>query len=108
MPGALCRSPVFHRCDSRSVGLLDLPTARFSFLHNIRPLEGPRNRPYRPVAEHLPSGGIGWNREGQPKVLSEAQAVATVDRLIDRATILRFTGKSKRRPLETHGADVED
>jgi DNA replication protein DnaC len=39
---------------------------------------------------------------------SEAQAVATVDRLIDRATILRFTGKSKRTPLETHGADVNE
>lgn len=39
---------------------------------------------------------------------SEAQAVATVDRLIDRATILRFTGKSYRKPLETHGADVDD
>ena len=29
---------------------------------------------------------------------SEAQAVATVDRLIDQATILRFTGKSFRKP----------
>lgn len=29
---------------------------------------------------------------------SEAQAVATVDRLIDQATILRFSGKSFRKP----------
>jgi DNA replication protein DnaC len=34
---------------------------------------------------------------------SEAQAVATVDRLIDNATILRFTGKSFRRPKEVIG-----
>lgn len=34
---------------------------------------------------------------------SEAQAVATVDRLIDNATILRFTGKSMRRPKEVVG-----
>lgn len=38
---------------------------------------------------------------------SEAQAVATVDRLIDQATILRFTGKSHRKPKEVHGAEVE-
>lgn len=34
---------------------------------------------------------------------SEAQAVATVDRLIDNATILRFTGKSFRKPKEVLG-----
>jgi DNA replication protein DnaC len=39
---------------------------------------------------------------------SEAQAVATVDRLVDRATILRFTGKSVRGPLEITGAPLED
>jgi len=39
---------------------------------------------------------------------SEAQAVATVDRLIDRATILRFTGKSYRKPQDIHGAETDD
>jgi DNA replication protein DnaC len=39
---------------------------------------------------------------------SEAMAVATVDRLVDRATILRFTGKSFRQPLEVHGAPLEE
>jgi DNA replication protein DnaC len=39
---------------------------------------------------------------------SEAQAVATVDRLIDRATILRFTGKSFRDPKEVYGAPLDD
>jgi len=39
---------------------------------------------------------------------SEAQAVATVDRLIDQATILRFTGKGCRQPREVHGAELED
>jgi DNA replication protein DnaC len=34
---------------------------------------------------------------------SEAQAVATVDRLIDQATILRFTGKSFRKPKDILG-----
>jgi DNA replication protein DnaC len=31
---------------------------------------------------------------------SEATAVATADRLVDGATILRFTGKSYRKPRE--------
>lgn len=39
---------------------------------------------------------------------TEAQAVATVDRLIDQATILRFTGKSFRQPKEIYGAEQDD
>lgn len=39
---------------------------------------------------------------------SEAECVATVDRLIDRATILRFTGKPYRAPRDTHGASLDD
>jgi len=39
---------------------------------------------------------------------SEAMAVATVDRLVDGATILRFTGKSCRDPKEIVGAPLED
>ncbi|HLF57162.1 MAG TPA: IS21-like element helper ATPase IstB [Thermoanaerobaculia bacterium] len=39
---------------------------------------------------------------------SEAQAVATVDRLVDGATILRFTGKSFRGPKEITGAPLDD
>ena len=38
---------------------------------------------------------------------SEAQAVATVDRLVDQATILRFSGKSFRQPKEVHGAETD-
>lgn len=38
---------------------------------------------------------------------SEAQAIATVDRLVDRATILRFTGKTFRNPLEISGAPLD-
>ncbi|MGE0712323.1 MAG: IS21-like element helper ATPase IstB [Planctomycetota bacterium] len=38
---------------------------------------------------------------------SVAQSVATVDRLIDDATILRFTGKSIRKPRDVHGAQLE-
>ena len=39
---------------------------------------------------------------------SEATAVATVDRLVDSATILRFTGKSFRQPRNIVGAPLED
>mgnify|MGYP003726051891 FL=1 len=39
---------------------------------------------------------------------SEATAVATVDRLVDAATILRFTGKSFRQPKNIVGAPLED
>jgi len=38
---------------------------------------------------------------------SKAHAVATIDRLIDRATILRFTGKGCREPQAVHGAPLE-
>ena len=39
---------------------------------------------------------------------SEATAVATVDRLVDGATILRFSGKSFRQPFQIVGAALED
>lgn len=38
----------------------------------------------------------------------EAAAVSTVDRLVDQATILRFTGKGCRTPKETFGANLKD
>lgn len=36
---------------------------------------------------------------------NEGQAIATVDRLLDRSTVMRFTGKSYRRPLEVMGEE---
>ena len=39
---------------------------------------------------------------------SESSAIATVDRLVDQATILRFTGKSFRDPKEVVGAPLDD
>jgi DNA replication protein DnaC len=39
---------------------------------------------------------------------SDSQAVATVDRLLDRATILRFSGKSFRQPKDIHGAPLDE
>lgn len=39
---------------------------------------------------------------------SEAQAVATVDRLIDQATILRFTGEGCRKPRDIYGGELDD
>jgi len=51
------------------------------------------NLPFRRWGEFLPS---------------PAQAVAIADRLIDQATILRFTGKPRREPRDIHGAPLED
>jgi DNA replication protein DnaC len=39
---------------------------------------------------------------------SESAAVAAVDRLVDRATILRFTGKSFRQPQDVSGAPLDE
>ncbi len=39
---------------------------------------------------------------------SEAAAASTVDRLVDRATILRFTGDSLRKVDKVYGAKLED
>lgn len=39
---------------------------------------------------------------------SESQAIASVDRLIDRATILRFAGDTYRHPHEVVGAPLDD
>ena len=39
---------------------------------------------------------------------SEASAAATVDRLVDQATILRFTGDSFRKADKVYGAKLED
>ncbi len=39
---------------------------------------------------------------------SEAECVATVDRLVDKATILRFGGKPWRKPDATFGAPLPD
>jgi DNA replication protein DnaC len=39
---------------------------------------------------------------------TEAAAFATVDRLVDGATILRFSGKGFREPKEIFGAPLED
>lgn len=39
---------------------------------------------------------------------SEAIAVATADRLVDRSTILRFTGETSRKPREIVGAPLDE
>lgn len=39
---------------------------------------------------------------------TESAAIASVDRLVDQATILRFSGKSCRGPKETSGAALDD
>lgn len=51
------------------------------------------NLPFRRWEEFLPS---------------PAQAVAIADRLIDQATILRFSGKPGRNPRDIHGAPLDD
>ncbi|MEK6718246.1 MAG: IS21-like element helper ATPase IstB [candidate division NC10 bacterium] len=50
------------------------------------------NLPFRQWGEFLPS---------------PAQAVAIADRLVDDATILRFTGQPYRRPRDVHGAPLD-
>jgi DNA replication protein DnaC len=39
---------------------------------------------------------------------TEGHSIATLDRLIGRATILRFTGKSFRQPKDIHGAPLDE
>jgi len=51
------------------------------------------NLPFKQWGEFLPS---------------PAQAVAIAERLVDDATILRFTGKPYRQPREVHGAPLDD
>jgi DNA replication protein DnaC len=51
------------------------------------------NLPFKQWGEFLPS---------------PAQAVAIADRLVDNATILRFTGTPYRQPRDIHGAPLED
>jgi DNA replication protein DnaC len=51
------------------------------------------NLPFKQWGEFLPS---------------PAQAVAIADRLVDNATILRFSGKPYRQPRDVHGAPLDD
>ena len=60
--------------------------------HRTRSMVVVTNLPFKQWDEFLPS---------------PAQAVALVDRLVDQATILRFTGKPWRTPREIHGAPLE-
>ena len=53
------------------------------------------------------AGNRGFSRWAQ-LFPSEAAAVATVDRLVDDATILRFTGKGGRQPRDIVGAPLDD
>lgn len=50
------------------------------------------------------SGVKNWARSFP----SEAQACATIDRLLDRATVLRFRGPSSRPPREVIGGDEDE
>jgi DNA replication protein DnaC len=71
------------------------------------------NHVFRVVSERQGKGSIvltancGFTR-WKSFFPSEAQAAATVDRLIDQATILRFTGKSFREPHEILGAPLDE
>ena len=54
---------------------------------------GDSNLPFKQWAEFLPS---------------PAQAVAIADRLVDDATILRFSGQSYRHARDVYGAPLEN
>jgi DNA replication protein DnaC len=68
---------------------------------------------YRLVAARHQSGSIvlaantGFSK-WKKLFPTEATANSAVDRLVDRASILRFTGKSFRAPKETSGAPLDD
>ena len=62
-----------------------------------------RHEARSPILLAANTGFTNWRRFFP----NEAQSVATVDRLIDRATILRFSGKPCRRPQDVHGADPD-
>lgn len=59
------------------------------------------------LAPTLLAANTGFSKWGK-LFPSEAQAVATVDRLIDNATILHFTGKSFRKPKDGSIDETED
>ena len=61
--------------------------------HRLRSTVVVTNLPFKQWGEFLPS---------------PAQAVAIVDRLIDQATILRFSGKPFREPRDIHGAPLDE
>ena len=60
-----------------------------------------------PARSMIVTANTGFENWGQ-FFPNQAQGIATVDRLIDRATILRFTGKSFRKPHEIYGDSLEE
>jgi DNA replication protein DnaC len=60
--------------------------------------------PERAMIVTANTGFKGWHRFFP----SKAQAIATIDRLMDRATILRFTGKTMRDPKDVYGDALEE
>ena len=60
--------------------------------------------PERSLVVTSNTGFKGWERFFP----SKAHAIATIDRLMDRATILRFTGKTMRDPKDSYGDALED
>jgi DNA replication protein DnaC len=50
---------------------------------------------------------LGFKKWGE-FLPSPAQALAIAERLIDQATILRFSGKPYRKPKDVHGAPLDD
>lgn len=84
-------------CDEFGYAPFDQSATRFLFR-----LVSARHR-NRAILLAANTGFSGWKRFFP----SEAQAVATVDRLIDNATVLRFSGKSYREPKEIFGESDE-
>lgn len=60
-----------------------------------------------PIRSMIVAANTGFENWGE-FFPNKSQAIATIDRLIDRATILRFTGKSFRKPRDIFGAPLED
>jgi len=97
---------VFHRytrvqlliCEE--LGYVPLDPAKAEYLFRLVS----DRHPQRAMIVTANTGFENWGRFFPSKAL----AMATIDRLIDRATILRFTGKSCRKPQNILGDPLEE
>jgi DNA replication protein DnaC len=85
-------------CDEFGYAPIDSEATRYLFR-----LVSARHR-QRSILLAANTGFAGWKHFFP----SEAQSVATVDRLLDNASVLRFSGKSWRRPKEVLGEVTDE
>lgn len=81
------------------VGYLPLGEQKADYLFRLVSARHPR----RSTIVTTNTGFTRWGRFFP----NQGQAIATVDRLLDRSTVMRFTGKSFRQPEEVIGGEDE-